>query len=343
MKIRLCSIVGALFLTAIQLGAEDRMSKDFTVGENPQLILEADVAHLEVVKGERGKIKASIKVPDRDEFRISSTQNGDRVRIRLEHKGILSWLKTPWYAIGGDEVVIRVEVPYACDLDLSTDVGRINVTEVSGTIDVSTSSGVVELRKVEDDVRVTSSSGAIKIDEFEGELYAEVNVGTINLKNSTGVFNLESNTGRIEVRNSSGQFRITSNVGTIDFEGTITGGENNYLRSDVGSVKVTLNNQKNLDIDAETDLGKVSIYPKPTKVIANGERYLTAQIGKGGPKLRIRSDVGSIDIEEGSILTPQGESEDPEEIELIPEMSPSESSTPPTSEEPIPLKTETEK
>ncbi|MBN2380905.1 DUF4097 family beta strand repeat protein [candidate division WOR-3 bacterium] len=338
MKPKLFWIAGVIVSIAASVEAADRMSKEFDVGDYPKLIVEADAAHVEVNKGTAGMIKISVKVPDREDFRVSTSQSGDKIRIKLEHKGLMGWLAFPLHAIDEDAVVISAEVPSKCDLDISTDAGRIDVTEVSGIVEVTTTSGVIELEDVGNEVRVSSSNGSIKVDKLTGKLDADVNAGSIKLGNSTGSFDLESNTGRIEVRNSSGKFRAYSNVGNIDFEGTITEGEDNLFSSDVGSVKVTLSEQKDLEIEAETDLGDVSIYPKPTKVISKGERYLNAMLGVGGPKLRIRSDVGSIDIEKGSIMTrgdeengeDNGEKPEPEPIPETPPETPTPGIKPPT-------------
>ncbi|MBD3287058.1 DUF4097 family beta strand repeat protein [candidate division WOR-3 bacterium] len=323
MKMKLNLLI--VFLTAVSgLVAADKLSKEFTLTESPTLIIEADAAHVIIEKGSEGKITVEVKVPDKEDFRVSSSQIGDKIRINLEHKGIMSWLAFPLHAIDKNEVVIRAEVPRQCNLELSTDAGRVDVTGISGDIEVNTMSGVVSLDDIEEDVRVSTSTGSVRIEEFSGKLDADVNAGTIKLNNSKGDFLLESNTGRIEVRNSSGRFRASSNMGAIDFEGTITEGEDNFFSSDVGSVKVTLSDKKDLDIDAETDLGDVTIYPKPNKIISRGDRHLAAQIGTGGPKLRIRSDVGSIKIEKGTMMI-RGDNDtlpEPETPDATPETTP---------------------
>jgi len=313
-----------LLAVATGLVAADRLSKEFTIAASPTLIVEADAAHVIVEEGVNGKITVEVKVPDKEDFRVSSSQVGDKIRINLEHKGIMSWLAFPLHAIDKNGVVIKAEVPPDCDLELSADAGRVDVTGIKGNIEITTTSGVVNLDDVEEDVTVSTSTGSIRIDDLSGKLDADVNAGTIKLNNSKGDFYLESNTGRIEVRNSSGRFRASSNMGAIDFEGTITEGDDNFFSSDVGSVKVTLSDQKNLDIDAETDLGDVSIYPKPNKIISKGDRHLAAQLGSGGPKLRIRSDVGSIKIEKGTMMI-RGDNDtlpEPETPEITPEIAP---------------------
>jgi len=316
------------------LKAEDVMSKEFEVGENPKLTIDVDAAHIVVIKGVSGKIKASVEVPDKENFRVSSTQTADRVRIKLEHKGLVGILTIPLHVLTSDEVVLNIEVPEKCDIEVSADGGYVDINEIDGDIDITSSACVIDLEKVKGETWVNSSSGSLKVNDFDGKLDAEVNAGSIKLKNSKGIFSLESNTGFIDVKNSLGQFQVTSNVGSIDFEGTVAEGEDNSISSDVGSVKVRLSNQKDLDVDAETDLGDVSIFPKPANII-EGDRHTTFQIGGGGPKLRIRSDVGSISIEKGAGLKLR-EDEEEQTPEVTPEKPPEEPKpeTPPNLKQP---------
>jgi DUF4097 and DUF4098 domain-containing protein YvlB len=293
-------VVVAFLAAAASLTAAEKLKKEFEVGSAPELIVDVDAGRVTVQRGEAGKINVYVELEDRGRYKLSSEQDGDEVRIDLEHKGVVGWFFFSVDVISGDEPWVRIEVPAHCDLDLVTDAGRIEIKGgIEGSIKARTGVGSIRIKDVKGDVRARTTGGSINIDEIKGSLDAETSTGEVVVRDCEGEFQIETSAGNIEIERVSGQFRANSSVGTIDFDGTITGGQDNYLKTAVGSIKVRLRQATDIEIDAETDVGKVSVYPD-VKPLAQGERYLRFRVGEGNKNLRLRSETGSIRIIKGN-------------------------------------------
>jgi len=307
MKAKLSLVLAVLLVSVASLAAAARLKKEFEVGAAPELIVDVDAGKVTVERGDAGKITVYIESGNRDRYRLSSEQDGDEVRIELEHKGLLGWFFFPFDVISGDEPWVRVEVPSRCDLDLVTDAGRIEIRGgVEGTIRARTGAGSIRMNDVGGDVRARAAGGSIHIDEAKGKVDAETSTGEVVVRDSQGEFYLETSAGSIEIERASGRFRALSIVGSIDFDGTITEGEDNLLKTSVGSIKARLSGLSDIEIDAETEVGRVSIFPG-IEPVDEGEHHLRVRIGDGTKRLRLRSETGSIRIRKGT---------EPEKIEV---------------------------
>jgi hypothetical protein len=74
------------------------------------------------------------------------------------------------------------------------------------------------------DVRIQQNAGAIEIEGIEGQINASMNAGPIQLKQVTLV----------------GYSEITVNAGAVSFNGRLSAGGRNALKSNVGAVNITL-------------------------------------------------------------------------------------------------------
>jgi len=332
MKTKLCLILGVAVFVASNLTAKERLKKEFEVGAAPELIVDVDAGRVTVERGEAGKITVYVELQDRNRYRLSSVQDGDEVRIELEHKGLTGWFFFPFDFIAGDGPWVRVGVPSKCDLDLVTDAGRIEIRGgVEGTIRARTGLGSIRMNDVGDDVRARAASGSIHIDEAKGKVDAETSTGEVIIRDSDGEFYLETSAGSIEIDRTSGRFRVRSIVGSIDFDGTITEGEDNLLETSVGSIKARLSGLSDIEIDAETEVGRVSIFPD-IEPVDEGEHHLRVRIGDGTKRLRLRTETGSIRIQKGA--EPDKASLEEEKIEVEKEETkPEESEDAPSGEQ----------
>lgn len=293
------------------LSAEERFKKEFEVGKYPRFTLDADAAKVDVVRGEADRIVVYVELPKKDRYTLTSSSEDNEVRVNVKLKDrLINWFIYPFDVVASDQVKIRVEVPESLNLDVKSQAGKIEVKGIRGNILVGTSAGTVKLDSVAGNITCYASSGSINAQFLEGSLDARTSAGELTLYNSNGKFHLQTNAGSIRAVSSSGSFKLQSEMGSIDFSGTVTEGKDNYMTTSVGSIEVTLDNQKDLEIDAETSLGEVSITPEP-KNLRKGERYMIAQLGDEGSVLRLRSQTGSIRVSKGSDdWTPVPESED---------------------------------
>jgi len=335
-------VLVGLVLAAASLGARETLKKEFDVGSAPELIVNADCSRISVQRGDNDKIVVYVDMEGRDRYRLSSTQDGDEVRVELEHKGkgVAGCFFFTFNVVSGEEAWIKVEVPAKCDLDITNDAGRIEIRGgLEGTIKAHTSIGTIRMNDLAGDIRARATGGSISADEIAGRLDAETRTGGITVSDSKGEFIIETSAGNIELAHVSGSFQVRSSVGSIDFDGTITEGEDNYLKTAVGSIEARLNAVSDLEIDAETDMGSVSIFPG-AKTIDADEHHLLFRAGDGSKRLRLRSEVGSIRIERGTLLLEDRKAkvslpsaEDRKADAIIEDVKPEESETEPVNEE----------
>lgn len=298
MKLRAIAAAGVIILLTGSVHAADKFTKEFEVGSAPELIVDAEVAEVEITEGSAGMITALVELPDKDRYRLSSSQEGDVVNITLKNKGLKGWLFSPFDLIGDDGPRISLKVPSQSKLTVFTDAGPVKVKDLESTMIVRTDAGGIRLDGVSGDADLNTGSGTIRVEEFSGILDAGTDAGSVNVSNCEGEFSVSTGVGGIDFDDVEGTFRVRSEVGTIDFAGSITGGQDNSFRNGVGSIDLTLYDVADLFIDAKSNLGSVSISPRP-KSTEWGEHFLTTTIGEGTAKVRLRTDLGSISVAKG--------------------------------------------
>lgn len=299
------SILGGL---ALVLGccslvqAAERFKKEFPIEEKASVSVDADVGRIKVERGMEGKVTAYVELPQSRRFRLQSEQDADRVRIYLEHTGLFRWFFFPFDWAYGDEVLMRLEVPHRCDLDLETDAGDIEISgDLRGNVRLRTTAGSIWVRDLKGEVGANAASGRVKVEDFSGNLDVETSTGGVWVYDSQGEFYLETSAGTVQMERVSGTFKVRSSLGSIYFDGSVSRGVDNYLKTSVGSIRAMLRNPADIEIDAETDVGSVNIFPGIEPEVRN-ERYLRVRIGEGSQRLRLRSETGSIRIERWDIL-----------------------------------------
>ena len=156
---------------------------------------------------------------------------------------------------------IEVTVPENIDLDLKSDNGRIAAENITGLVSTETSNGRITLDGITGSASAMTSNGKIEIGRFRGELKAQ-----------------------------------TSN-GAIEFEGALSPGSDNRLRTSNGQVNVTLVDTLGVELDANTSNGTVSSALPITTSGAINEKHLIGTIGNGESTLEIRTSNGSITIQ----------------------------------------------
>jgi len=307
--------LGALLLAVTSLGAADRFKKEFEVGSSPRLVVDADVAVIKVTQGPQGRIAAHVELPNKERYRLSSFEEGDTVHISLENKGLKGWLFSPFEVASDGGPRMSIEVPQNSGLVLSVEAGRVEVEDLEAAeMEVRTDAGAVRIKHVKGRLRINSGSGRVSVEHFQGTLDAGTDAGRVVIRDSQGSFLVSTGVGGIEVEDASGRFRMSADMGGIEFTGSFTEGDDNYLRSGLGSIHIGLCDADDIEIDAESDLGRVDIRPKPAS-LEESERRLKATIGAGRIKLTVRSDVGSISIRKTDCWTPAPSDASMEEVD----------------------------
>lgn len=171
----------------------------------------------------------------------------------------------------------------AVTLTLNTNSGRIELASVnvSGLLLVKDDFGDLTLEKVNAKSHdIDMNSGSIKIDGAQGPVKAHTKFGNITLTNAKNV-----------------ALDLFTQSGTIDFEGTLGEGLHT-LHSDFGSIEIALPADTALNVDLETNFGKVKS-DLPVSILLTGEFTDSHWVGTtndGGSAFKVSTKSGDITI-----------------------------------------------
>jgi DUF4097 and DUF4098 domain-containing protein YvlB len=178
---------------------------------------------------------------------------------------------------------IRYETGEAGELFLETDSGQIRLTDltVSDAITAKTDFGSVTLTRVTaDSYDLHSSTGGITVDSPSGSVKADTDFGDVEVVNGENIAALE----------------LESNNGAIKFSGSLGKGPH-VLKTDFGSVRLALPRDTALELNLETDFGKIK---SDFALTINGdpdESHWQGTINGGGDSLTAKTSSGNITLE----------------------------------------------
>lgn len=148
------------------------------------------------------------------------------------------------------------------------------------------------------EVDIHSNVGKIEIGTIRAEeLVVGTNVGKIALGEYIGKqAELKTDVGKIEVKKAIGQMNIETNTGNV-YLGMDKIDEDINIKSNTGKVEVVAMNKPNfLTLDLKSDIGKVTADTEGISIEEEMDREIVGRIGSGGPKVKVRTNVGSIEF-----------------------------------------------
>jgi DUF4097 and DUF4098 domain-containing protein YvlB len=168
---------------------------------------------------------------------------------------------------------------------------RVSVTETNGDLSLSTIPALGEGARIDYAIKIPRDAGRIviasmnsdvKLSDLSSEIVVEIQNGSVELSECTGG-------GRTKVTN--GGTKITLE------EGELAGGLE--LTSVNGGFEVKLGSNTEVDLTAETKVGRISLDEEFGIDVVRGivGQRAEGKIGAGGRPLRINTVSGSIKIE----------------------------------------------
>ena len=214
---------------------------------------------IEIKGNSTGEVTVDLDLRAPDDLYCDVSQEKDTVTVTCRMKsGFWKW---PSHLLGvGPRANIRVSVPSEADLDLENSAGRIKVAGVKGSVTAESSAGAVVMLGVE---------------------------GTVKARTKAGSLDLENVKGSVKARSSAG---------SIKFVGSLVKGEN-WFRTNLGSIRLKLEGEPDLTVQASTDLGSVKCIPELADGHYERNRYI-GRIGDGKGKLIAETNTGSITIKQ---------------------------------------------
>lgn len=194
------------------------------------------------------------------------------------------------------------EVRATGDLTADTRFGSIEFDNGSaGTLTLNTSSGKIELVSV-------NVNGLLSVKDEFGDLTLEkVKAKSHDIEMSSGSIDINGPEGKVKARTNFGNITLTNaqNVtldlftqsGTIEFEGTLGDGPHT-VHSDFGGIEITLPSDTALNVDLETEFGKVKS-DIPISIVLTDELTKSHWVGTtndGGVEFQVSTNSGDITI-----------------------------------------------
>ena len=181
--------------------------------------------------------------------------------------------------IGHTRVVMTVLLPRGARLKVSTGNGELTVNGVGG------------------DVQASTGNGAVHIDGTEGTVKASTGNGDVDVRNARSAVKVSTGNGRVNVSTSDGPVEVHTGNGSIDVQmSQLKARDDMSFSTGNGSVRVKLPAGYNGELDASTGSGSID---SDFELKVQGRldpRRVRATIGTGGPRLKLSSGSGRLEI-----------------------------------------------
>jgi hypothetical protein len=291
--IRLESIVES---TGKGVTKEENFNVRFPAGA--KLVLKNTNGSIKIRGQETNKceIKANTKIATRDEERGQRLLKRVSVDVRPSEK--IVWVEVQLTEdLQGSQLAkvdFEITLPKKADLKLTTGNGSVDLTGITGDIHCDIGNGIITAGEVSGSTRLSINFGEIWVAkaDFKKSLIT-ANNGPVTCEEISGNLHVKVNSGDVKVRYAEAapsvcNVSISTNNGDIDITGPVDFSAMVEAKTMVGAI--------------ETDL--------PLTVKRAGGSKASGKIGKGEGKLRLRTTIGSIKINDSVTGTVNQSSDD---------------------------------
>lgn len=219
------------------------------------------------------------------------------------------------------------------DVKISTTHGDIQASQIKGNVDITSNRGDIRINQITgdvhlnghaDDVTLTDISGVAVLDgEFFGDTKLshigksvkfhssrtdlelgklagdlDMDSGDLHVSSVSGSFEVHTRAKDIRVEDVSGPVTVENSHGEIDLHPKSPYGDVN-VSNHQGAIHVVLPEGAGFNVDARSTRGELES-DFPLDISKNGDdRVAQGSVGKGGNKLQLTTDHGSIEIRKG--------------------------------------------
>jgi DUF4097 and DUF4098 domain-containing protein YvlB len=202
-------------------------------------------------------------------------------------------------SMNGEISLSKVEV--TGPVTVENEFGEVSVDDLKGqSMDVTAKNGGITLTgaRIEKSLTINNDFGDITLNNtLSGSYDLKNQNGSIKLDKAGGAVTATSDFGSIEISNGQAcDLNLTTSNGSISFEGSLGAGPH-VLKSDFGSIHLSLPSDSGLTVDLKTEFGEINNSFEVTTTGNLKEHHQTGKINGGGAELNIQVDNGSITLE----------------------------------------------
>jgi DUF4097 and DUF4098 domain-containing protein YvlB len=154
---------------------------------------------------------------------------------------------------------------------------------------------------VKTEIFIKDDFGDIELDQaFAASYDLHANSGSITVDGAKGRLKVDSDFGDIAIMNAqSVALTVATNSGTVEFNGSLGVGPH-FVKSDFGSIEITLPADSKLTVDLKTDFGKIKSELPVTVTLTGSSNssgdHINGDINSGGEELTVQANSGNITI-----------------------------------------------
>ena len=288
-----------MFLSLSPFASTDEWSRSYQVQGTPKVHVETGDAHIHVTTGEGKTVAARITTEGwkigGDGINIIDHQNGDQVDIDVRfprHMFQVGW--------NHRRVDIEIKVPRDANLDLHTGDGNVDVQGVRGSIALRSGDGKLNLSELEGTLRAETGDGNIDMRNVRGDLTLHTGDGRIDVSGIDGSLRAETGDGRIRVNGRFDVLDVKTGDGGIEALALDGSKLDANWRLSTGDGDLTLRVPATIaaDVELHTNDGHIDLKMPVTVMGRTGTRELHGRINGGGKLLSLRTGDGSIRLEQ---------------------------------------------
>jgi hypothetical protein len=257
--------------------------QDWSVGAHPGVIVNTNDARVRIHRGAPGRITASI------EYTINvwgfHTQVQDPV-IELSRAGdvvtVTARARSNAFFFGGmnERFHIDVTLPPACDVQVRSGDGAVDLAPVTGTIDLQTGDGHITAHGATGKLRFWTGDGGIDADSLDGAVEARTGDGHLKVEGRFDRLDLRAGDGRVTARIHRGsQLTEAWNIQTGD-----------------GGVVLFIPRNLQALLDMSASDGSMHVDLPISGIDHRSHHELRGQLNGGTVPLRVHTGDGSVSI-----------------------------------------------
>ena len=237
---------------------------------------------VEVLGTKKKEVSVSGDIVSGAKLELGSTKSSTVIEIKPP-KG---------HSEGKGSIVVRV--PEGSDVHVKTVAGHLRMSAVTGPAELESVSGNVTVDGSPKELSAVSVSGSLFVASASKRTFAKSVSGKVHVSGSRGKLEASSVSGRLEIDNAKvSKAQLATVSGSITFAGALLDDGPHEIKSHAGKITLKLPPKQPVVIEASSFSG--TIRDRIGDERARGKTRIS--IGKGGPRVKVRSFSGGIVIE----------------------------------------------
>lgn len=293
-----CTLLLTMFVTSQANAKDEQYLKSYTVTGTATVRVKVDDSAVRVITSDTNQVEFRVTstgfaaISFGGKLHIDSQQNGNDVDLTVHLSPQVTIL------VNTKHLNTEVRMPKNANLELETSDGRVELSNLNGTIVVHTSdgainasqlSGSIDIRTRDGDITADTLTGAFKLHSGDGKITGKTLDGKCDVSTRDGSIHLAGRFDSLDIKSGNGAITARAEPGS-----SIVSPWNITTRDGSVNMEVPKNLQANLD--ARTGDGRISL---GIPVSAEGDldtKAIHGSINGGGSTLLIRTGDGSIHL-----------------------------------------------